>query len=452
MENFWSKIILELGSFQISGAQLTIASLQTLGLLALDWLIMFWLLRKLFRRFEVEQVRRRQVRRRFQPLFLYLIILTWMWTCKVDYTLYQDKIRWIGISTLIQGLMLWQIAFIVDLILGRVILRKFFKAQGTVKNPILGGGSSGLQRTFSTSNRYIKYAVYVITLMAMLSLFQTDFTFFEGKVGKGNYALRISNVLIASLVILLAQLLIWLIIHLFLANFYRRRSINIGSQFAFNQLVNYLIYFIAGLIALHFIGVNITVIAGGAVALLVGVGIGLQQTFNDFFSGILLLFERSVEVGDWVELDGLVGKVRRIGPRTSVVQTRDNRSVIVPNSRLVINNVTNWSHGDDVARFTVAVGVAYGSDTNLVKQILVDVAKNHPKVLPTPEVNARMVLFGTSSLDFEVYFWSNEFMDIEDVKSDIRFEIDRVFREHKIEIPFIQTDVWIRNWETLKGR
>ena len=450
MENFWSNIILELGSFQITGAQLTIASLQTLGLLVLDWLILFWLLRKLFRRFDVEQARRRQVRRRFQPLFLYLVILTWMWACKVDYTLYQDKMRWIGISTLIQGLMFWQIAFIVDLILGRVILRNFFQAQGNLKNPILGGGSSGLQRTLTTSNRYIKYAVYVITLMAMLSLFQTDFTFFEGKVGKGNYALRISNVLIASLVILMAQLLIWLIIHLILANFYRRRSINIGSQFAFNQLVNYLIYFIAGMIALHFVGVNITVIAGGAVALLVGVGIGLQQTFNDFFSGILLLFERSVEVGDWVEIDGLVGKVRRIGPRTSVVQTRDNRSVIVPNSRLVINNVTNWSHGDDVARFTVAVGVAYGSDTKLVKELLMEAAKQHPKVLENPAVIARMVLFGDSSLDFEVYFWSNEFMGIEDVKSDIRLEIDQKFREHKIEIPFTQTDVWVRNWDTRK--
>ncbi|WP_373550816.1 mechanosensitive ion channel family protein [Haliscomenobacter sp.] len=450
MENFWSNIILEIGSFQITGAQLTIASLQTLGLLVLDWLILFWLLRKLFRRFDVEQVRRRQVRRRFQPLFLYLVILTWMWTCKVDYTLYQDKMRWIGISTLIQALMFWQIAFIVDLILGRVILRNFFQTQGNLKNPILGGGSSGLQRTLTTSNRYIKYAVYVITLMAMLSLFQTDFTFFEGKVGKGNYALRISNVLIASLVILMAQLLIWLIIHLFLANFYRRRSINIGSQFAFNQLVNYLIYFIAGMIALHFVGVNITVIAGGAVALLVGVGIGLQQTFNDFFSGILLLFERSVEVGDWVEIDGLVGKVRRIGPRTSVVQTRDNRSVIVPNSRLVINNVTNWSHGDDVARFTVEVGVAYGSDTQMVKELLIAAAKQHPKVLENPPVNVRMVLFGDSSLDFEVYFWSNEFMGIEDVKSDIRLEIDQKFREHKIEIPFTQTDVWVRNWDTKK--
>lgn len=450
MENFWSKVILELGQFQISGAQLTLAALQTLGLLLLDWLILFWLLPKLFRQFSVDQARRRQVRRRFQPLFLYLIILSWMWTCHIDYTLHQDKIRWIGVSTLIQALMLWQIAFIVDLILGRVILRKFFQKQEGQKNPVLAGGATGLQRTLSTSNRYIKYAVYVITLMALLNLFQTDITFFQGKIGKSTYAFRISNLLIATLVILLAQLLIWLIINLFLSNFYRRRSINIGSQFAFNQLVNYLVYFIAGLIALHFVGVNITVIAGGAVALLVGVGIGLQQTFNDFFSGILLLFERSVEVGDWVELDGLVGKVRRIGPRTSVVQTRDNRSVIVPNSHLVVNNVTNWSHGDDVARFTVSVGVAYGSNTQLVKQILEDIAKDHPKVLPAPPVAVRLVNFGDSSLDFEVYFWSTEFMGIEDVKSDIRMSIEQKFREHKIEIPFIQNDVWVRNWEARK--
>ncbi|MBK9488024.1 MAG: mechanosensitive ion channel [Haliscomenobacter sp.] len=351
MENFWSKILFQVGSFQISGGQLTLGILLVLGLLILDWLVLFWILPKLFRRFQVEQARRRQVRRRFQPLFLYGIVLSWMWVSKMDHTLYEDQIRRINVSTLIQGLMLWQIAFIVDLILGRVILRGFFKAQENLKNPILMGGTSGLQRTWNTSNRYIKYAVYVMTCLFLLRLFNTDFTFFEGKIGKNLYALRISNVLGAALVILLAQLVIWIVVHLFLGNFYRRRNINIGSQFAFNQLVNYLVYFVAGLIALHFVGVNITVIAGGAVALLVGVGIGLQQTFNDFFSGILLLFERSIEVGDWVEIDGLVGKVRRIGPRTSVVQTRDNRSVIVPNSMLVVNNVTNWSHGDDLARF-----------------------------------------------------------------------------------------------------
>lgn len=447
MENFWSKILIEIDRFQISGAQFVLSSLATLGLLILDWLISFWLLPKLFRRFEVEQNRRRQVRRRFQPLFLYLIVLSWMWICKIDYTLLQDKRHWVGVTTVIQGFMLWQIAFIVDLILGRVILNKYFRKQENLGAPLLGGGMEGLHQTSTTSNRFIKYAVYVVTILAMLSLFQTDFTFFEGKIGATNYALRISNVLVATLVIVLAQLLVWLITTLLLSNFYRRRKINIGSQYAFNQLVKYLIYFISCLFALQLIGANITVLAGGAVALLVGVGIGLQQTFNDFFSGILLLFERSVEVGDWVEMDGLVGKVLRIGPRTSIVQTRDNRSVIVPNSQLVVNNVTNWSHGDDVARFSVEVGVAYGSDTQLVKKILFDVVKNNKRILLSPEPNVRMVSFGASSLDFVVYFWSDDFQGIEDIRSEVRMEIDRMFRENKVEIPFTQTDIWIRSRE-----
>jgi small-conductance mechanosensitive channel len=181
------------------------------------------------------------------------------------------------------------------------------------------------------------------------------------------------------------------------------------------------------------------------VALLVGVGIGLQQTFNDFFSGILLLFERSIEIGDWVEIDGLVGKVMRIGLRTSIVQTRDNRSVIVPNSKLVVNNVTSWSHGDDVARFDVAVGVAYGSDTELVKNLLLRAAAEQPKVMENPAPFVRMVQFGNSSLDFEIHFWTDEFMFIEDLKSDIRFSIDRLFRENKVVIPFPQSDIWIKS-------
>lgn len=447
MENFWSKILFNIGGFQISGAQLTLGILWVLGVLVLDWLVLVWGLPKLFVRFEVDQSRRRQVRRRFQPLFLYSMVLGLIWISKMDYTLFQDKQRWIGVSTLVQGLMLWQLARITDLILGRVILRSMVRVRENQRNPLLLGGSSGVARNWQTSNRYIKYAVYVVTLMFLLRLFQSDFVFFEGKLGGNSYLLRASNILGACLIILLAQLIIWVIVHLFLASFYRRRNINIGSQFAFNQLVNYFIYFVASLIALNFVGVNISVLAGGAVALLVGVGIGLQQTFNDFFSGILLLFERAVEVGDWVEIDGLVGKVRRIGPRTSVVQSRDNRSVIVPNSKLVLNNVTNWSHGDDIAQFNVSVGISYKSDVQLAIQLLEEIAGSHPSVLATPEVNVRLIAFGASSLDLEVYFWSSEFRDIDDVKSDIRLSIEQKFREQNIEIPFAQTDVWLRNWE-----
>ena len=118
--------------------------------------------------------------------------------------------------------------------------------------------------------------------------------------------------------------------------------------------------------------------------------------------------------------------------------------MIVPNSKLVVNNVINWSHYDDKVRFKVSVGVAYGTDTALVKSILLETAKEHSFVLKYPSPFVRFTDFGSSSLDFELLFYSKNFTIIEDVKSDIRFEIDRKFRESNIEIPFPQRDVWVR--------
>jgi len=186
-----------------------------------------------------------------------------------------------------------------------------------------------------------------------------------------------------------------------------------------------------------------TVLWGGAAALLVGLGLGLQQTFNDFFSGIILLFERTVELGDVLEVDGTVGTVKLIGLRTSILETRDNITVVVPNSKLVTNNVTNWSHFDKKVRFQVNVGVAYGSDTKLVKELLLKVAMENTAVLEQPSPFVRFTNFGDSSLDFELHFYSREFIDIEDVKSDLRFEIDTFFRENNVDIPFPQRTIWM---------
>jgi small-conductance mechanosensitive channel len=234
-------------------------------------------------------------------------------------------------------------------------------------------------------------------------------------------------------------------VNIFLDSFYRNKKMNIGSQYAFNQLLKYIIFTVATLYILDTVGVKLTVIWGGAAALLIGAGFGLQQTFNDFFSGILLLFERTVEVGDVVQLaDGLIGTVRKIGLRTSFVQTFDDRTVIVPNSQLVVNDVINFSHTDEKARFVVAVGVAYGSDTELVKQLLFEAAKVHDKVIKFPVPFVRFVDFGDSSLNFELHFWSRELVRIDDVRSDLRFKIDQLFREHDIVIPFPQRDVWFK--------
>ena len=170
---------------------------------------------------------------------------------------------------------------------------------------------------------------------------------------------------------------------------------------------------------------------------------GLQQTFNDLFSGILLLFERTVEVGDVVEIDGDIGNVKQIGLRTSLIETRDNVTLIIPNSKLVMDGIINWTHYDSKVRFKIPVGVAYGTDTEKVRELLLQAA-DHPRILDRPASSVRFVNFGDSSLDFELLFYSTNFTGINDVKSDIRFEIDRLFRENAIEIPFPQRDVWIK--------
>lgn len=214
-----------------------------------------------------------------------------------------------------------------------------------------------------------------------------------------------------------------------------------GRGKALFQILNYTIIVFSIIIGLDMIGVKITLLLAGSAALLVGVGLGLQQVFNDIVSGILLLFEGTVTIGDIIELNNIIGKVEKISIRTSKIETRDGIVIIVPNSKLVSDNVINWSHNRSVTRFRIKVGVAYGSDVNLVMQLLKDAALEHPEVVRTPEPKARFIDFGESSLDFELLFYSKRMFDIEFVRSDIRVKIDQKFRENNITIPFPQRDL-----------
>jgi len=220
--------------------------------------------------------------------------------------------------------------------------------------------------------------------------------------------------------------------------YYKRKSVNTGSQYAINQLIKYVFFVVAVLLALDNMGIQMTVLWGGAAALLVGIGLGLQQTFMDFFSGVILLFERSVEVSDVVSVDGLVGTITQIGLRTSNLLTRENINIIIPNSKLTVDNVTNWSHFTEHVRFSVAVGVAYGSDTKKVKKILMGVANENPYIMTTPSSFVRFVDFEDSSLNMELHFWTKNLLIAEDIKSDLRFAINDAFIEKDIEIPFPQ--------------
>lgn len=245
--------------------------------------------------------------------------------------------------------------------------------------------------------------------------------------------------------IVLIYFVSWLILKLFrifMDRSIRRRDwMERSTMYALEKLAAYFIYTIATAVALESVGINLTLVLAGSAALLVGVGLGIQQIFNDFTSGLILLFGGTVKVGDIVEFNRTVGRIIEIDFRTSKIKTRDGITIIVPNSKLVSDNVINWTTMDDLTRFNVKVGVAYGSDTNLVKNILTDVAKRHPAVDQSMPVKVQFKDFGNSSLDFEVFFWARNSWEIEFVRSDIRFEIDASFREKKIRIPFPQQDV-----------
>ncbi len=257
------------------------------------------------------------------------------------------------------------------------------------------------------------------------------------------FAFHVSNLVNVLIIYFFVRVIMWLLDQL-LNSYYERDKVDVGAQYAINQVLRYIIYTSAILAAIQALGFNLTLIWGGAAALLVGFGLGLQQTFNDLISGLLLLIERTVEVGDTLDVDGEIGIVERIGIRVSHVRNRADIIILLPNSKLVTSKVINWSSKRENTRFDVAVGTAYGSDTALIKKLLLEIVNHHEKVETYPTPFVLLEDFGASSLDFKVFFWSKELMKAEHIKSDIRFEIDRVFREHKIEVPFPQRDVWIK--------
>ena len=260
----------------------------------------------------------------------------------------------------------------------------------------------------------------------------------------GTHALTLADILLAAAVVVLTRLVASGLKRFVLKPFYARNSVDVGRSFAISQIATYIVYVIGVAAAFQVIGLEFSVLWAGAAALLVGVGLGLQQTFNDFFSGLLLLIEGPVEVGDVVEVDNFIGRVVEIGLRTTRIRTRDDIMIIVPNSHLVNEDIVNWSHNRSPLRYHVDVGVAYGSDVNLVSRALERAAEEHPDVLERPVPRIMFVDFGESSLDFRLHFYSTESWRIEFIKSDLRFTITRLFRERGIEVPFPQRDVWIR--------
>jgi small-conductance mechanosensitive channel len=217
-------------------------------------------------------------------------------------------------------------------------------------------------------------------------------------------------------------------------------------QYAIAQIVSNLVLVIGIFIVLENTGIHLGALTVFAGAVGIGIGFGLQNIASNFISGLVILAERPIAIGDRVEVAGITGQVQQIRARSTVIVTNDNIAMIVPNSKFIDSPVTNWTYSDPRVRFRIPVGVAYGSDVSKVREALIAAGESDPHVLEHPAPSVFLTKFGDSSIDFELVVWSSEMSNRPSrFKSDLNFAIEEKFRDAGIEIPFPQRDLHIRD-------
>ena len=257
--------------------------------------------------------------------------------------------------------------------------------------------------------------------------------------------LSIKGIVEVILLFLIARISIWFIKR-WLYNFRLGPNFDDGRRYTIFQITKYVVYTVIIVMGLETLGVEVTTILAAETALFVGIGLGLQDAFKDLSSGIIILMERTISAGDIIRIGEEIGKVESIGLRTTTIRSRDDILIIMPNHRITNEAVTNLTLQNSKTRFSIKVGVEYGADVDLVKKILVECVEKNKNT----SNNESFVLlrdFGESAIIFEILFYSRDPFIIEATKSEIRFEIDRRFRESGITIPFPQRTVWHMNPE-----
>ncbi len=228
--------------------------------------------------------------------------------------------------------------------------------------------------------------------------------------------------------------------------FLSRTKLQPSLQFGLSRIIGYTLIAVGFYVAFQLVGVDLSSLAIIAASLGVGIGFGLQNIINNLVSGIIILAERPISIGDRIEVAGVAGRVTKIQLRSTTVVTNDNITMIVPNADFISNTVTNWSHGDPKVRIRVPVGVAYGSDLKLLQRLLLEAAAEHPKALREPTPVVLFTEFGDSSLNFELGVWTQEMTATPiHFTSEMNFIIDQKLRENDIEIPFPQRDLHVRS-------
>lgn len=241
---------------------------------------------------------------------------------------------------------------------------------------------------------------------------------------------------------ILSRALRWLVVYRIPA----RRSIALGTRYAIGRILGYLVLFLGLTVALQSVGVNLAALAVFGGALGIGIGIGLQDIAKNFISGLIILFERPIQVGDRIEIGDVGGDVVEVRARATVVRTNDDVHLIVPNSKFISDTVTNRSFGHRRVRYRIPVSVAYGSDPRAVEAALLEAAGHSTTVLDEPPPAVRFRQFGESSLDFDLLCWTSAMLNRPGAfRSELNFLVHDALKQHGIEIPFPRRDVRIRS-------
>lgn len=362
------------------------------------------------------------------------------------YVAFSNHLLDVTIKTVFLGLIAWTISLVL-----RGLIDALFDNDWSRKNVIV---DKHYRVFIKRGNFIVDSLVIFLSFSAVLSVWG----FFDSTMlaaerilsfGIAFQGFRISFGLFAwAIVLVYASLFVsWLIQRILDEEVYPRKKVERGVGISINRLIHYAFVVIGVVIGFSTIGIgvqNLTVIVG---AFGIGIGFGLQNIVNNFASGLILLFERSIKVGDIVQIRGEWGVIKNLGLRATIVETFDRSEMIVPNSDLVSITVTNWTLSDRQTRLIVPIGVAYGSDVKKVTSILLGIARDNPFIMKFPEPAVLFMNFGASSLDFELRVWVAD-IDIRlKINNEINYEIDRLFRENAIEIPFAQHDLHIRTMD-----
>lgn len=309
------------------------------------------------------------------------------------------------------------------------------------------------------TKRYLALAALIVVALALWQLVRMSLSAISPDLGArvdaiwtqalfdiGGVRFTIASIFKIAIYLAVIVFLTNQITRLFTTHILDNTTLDEGKKFSFQRGISIFMISLGVLMGLHFIGLDLTSFALFTGAIGIGIGLGFQNIAKNFASGLVLLIESSVKVGDRIEIEGLQGDIVYIGSRGTWVRTNENVVIIVPNTEFIEGRVTNWTANDRKVRLNIPLGVSYDSDPERVREVLFEVAKNHPDVLEDPASDVIFTGFGESSLDFELRIWTTKQVTTPRIiASDIYFKVFAAFKREGIEIPFPQRDLHLRS-------